>query len=84
VQDFSFTGLFNGAQDRVDPATLAVLRGRARSLGQSLSGPARPDGRRPPRRRDRVNGTGLAAGKKITDGRGEQMLADYARLRITR
>ena len=27
---------------------------------------------------------GLAAGKKITDHRGEQMLADYARLRITR
>ena len=27
---------------------------------------------------------GLAAGKKITDYRGEQMLADYARLRITR
>ena len=27
---------------------------------------------------------GLAAGKKITDQRGEQMLADYARLRITR
>ena len=26
---------------------------------------------------------GLAAGKKITDRRGEQMLADYARLRIT-
>jgi predicted nucleic acid-binding protein len=27
---------------------------------------------------------GLAAGKKITDHRGEQMLADYSRLRITR
>ena len=27
---------------------------------------------------------GLAAGKKITDRRGEQMLADYSRLRITR
>ena len=27
---------------------------------------------------------GLAAGKKITDLRGEQMLADYSRLRITR
>ena len=27
---------------------------------------------------------GLAAGKKITDDRGEQMLADYSRLRITR
>jgi predicted nucleic acid-binding protein len=27
---------------------------------------------------------GLAAGKSITDHRGEQMLADYARLRITR
>lgn len=27
---------------------------------------------------------GLAAGKKITDYRGEQMLADYSRLRITR
>jgi predicted nucleic acid-binding protein len=27
---------------------------------------------------------GLAAGKKITDHRGEQMLGDYARLRITR
>jgi predicted nucleic acid-binding protein len=27
---------------------------------------------------------GLAAGKKISDHRGEQMLADYARLRITR
>jgi predicted nucleic acid-binding protein len=27
---------------------------------------------------------GLAAGKKITGHRGEQMLADYARLRITR
>jgi predicted nucleic acid-binding protein len=27
---------------------------------------------------------GLAAGKKITDHRGEQMLADYASLRITR
>ena len=27
---------------------------------------------------------GLAAGKKLTDDRGEQMLADYSRLRITR
>ena len=27
---------------------------------------------------------GLAAGRKITDHRGEQMLADYTRLRITR
>ena len=27
---------------------------------------------------------GLAAGRKITDHRGEQMLADYSRLRITR
>jgi predicted nucleic acid-binding protein len=27
---------------------------------------------------------GLAAGKKITDHRGEQMLADYSRLRIAR
>ena len=27
---------------------------------------------------------GLAAGKKITDYRGEQMLGDYSRLRITR
>lgn len=27
---------------------------------------------------------GLAAGKKVTDRRGAQMLADYARLRITR
>jgi predicted nucleic acid-binding protein len=27
---------------------------------------------------------GLAAGQKITDRRGEQMLADYSRLRITR
>jgi predicted nucleic acid-binding protein len=27
---------------------------------------------------------GLAAGKRITDYRGEQMLADYARLRIAR
>jgi len=27
---------------------------------------------------------GLAAGLKITDHRGEQMLADYSRLRITR
>ena len=27
---------------------------------------------------------GLAAGKMITDRRGEQMLADYSRLRITR
>jgi hypothetical protein len=27
---------------------------------------------------------GLAAGQKITDYRGEQMLADYSRLRITR
>jgi predicted nucleic acid-binding protein len=27
---------------------------------------------------------GLAAGRKITDLRGEQMLADYSRLRITR
>jgi predicted nucleic acid-binding protein len=27
---------------------------------------------------------GLAAAKKITDHRGEQMLADYSRLRITR
>ena len=38
----------------------------------------------PPRHRDRVNGGGLAAAKKITDHRGEQMLADYAHLRITR
>ena len=27
---------------------------------------------------------GLAAGQKVTDHRGEQMLADYSRLRITR
>jgi predicted nucleic acid-binding protein len=27
---------------------------------------------------------GLAAGRKISDHRGEQMLADYSRLRITR